>query len=224
MARSRQAEAPVLIEEPASHATPTVTPLLQSPQPAAVPLLTAPITSPEQRVSKKPFGIHITPATSPVLFDIFNGYHTGVDFEVFENELPLDVEISAVCSGPLIFKGWITGYGGVAVQQCQLEEQTVTIVYGHLNLATIIVSKGDMIAPGERIGALGQGFSSETDGQRKHLHLGIHKGAVVNVQGYVDTKSALEEWVNILDYALSSLGFVKSKRLLLISQQVLPLQ
>ena len=43
----------------------------------------------------------------------------------------------AVCTGPLRLKEWATGYGGVAVEQCQLDKQTVTIIYGHLRLASI---------------------------------------------------------------------------------------
>ncbi len=36
----------------------------------------------------------------------------------------------------------------------------------------------------------------ETDGERKHLHLGIHKGTVVDLRGYVDSELDLKNWIN----------------------------
>src|SRR3989344_7022766 len=40
-----------------------------------------PIAEFSQRITKKPFGIYITPETSPVHPDKFDGFHTGVDIE-----------------------------------------------------------------------------------------------------------------------------------------------
>lgn len=37
---------------------------------------------------------------------------------------------------------------------------------------------------------LGNGYSSDTDGERKHLHLGIHLGEVVDIRGYVQKKNS----------------------------------
>lgn len=179
----------------------------ESPPPTQAPvvasnanLLTAPMDRAQERVSKKPFGIYITPATSPVQPEKFSGYHTGVDFETFTNEQNSDVAVKAVCNGKLLVKRTATGYGGVAAQSCTLNGQAVTIVYGHVRLSSIGHKVGDTIKAGEQLAVLGTGFSSETDGERKHLHLGIHKGAEVNIAGYVAAKSSLANWLNILNY------------------------
>jgi len=50
------------------------------------------------------------------------------------------------------------------------------------------------------LGNLGTGFSSETDGERKHLHLAIHKGSSVNILGYVQTKALLFDWLDPAKY------------------------
>src|SRR5438105_4096773 len=50
------------------------------------PKLTPPIGNSLSRVTKKPFGIYITPQNSPVQPEKFKGYHTGVDFETTADE------------------------------------------------------------------------------------------------------------------------------------------
>ncbi len=162
--------------------------------------LVAPIDRAGERVTKKPFGIYITPATSPVQPENFSGYHTGVDFETFTDEQNSDVAIKAVCDGKLLLKRTATGYGGVAVQSCTLNDQAVTVVYGHMRLSSMKQQVGETLKAGDQLGVLGTGFSSETDGERKHLHLGIHKGATVNITGYVTNKASLDNWLNIVDY------------------------
>ena len=137
--------------------------------------LVAPIADANGRITKKPFGIYITPQTSPVQPERFTGYHTGVDFETLPSEQNIDVPIYAVCAGKLLAKEWASGYGGLAVQACQLAGQNVTIIYGHLQLASITATVGQQLAAGQQLGILGKGYSTETDGERKHLHLGIHR-------------------------------------------------
>lgn len=193
--------------------SPTETPALPSPtnqpeaakaapsnQPAITAQLVAPLDRAKERVSKKPFGIYISPKTSPVQPEKFSGYHTGVDFETFPEEQNTDVPIKAICAGKLLVKRTATGYGGVAVQSCQLNGGAVTIIYGHMRLSSISHNVGDVIAAGEQLGLLGTGFSAETSGERKHLHLGVHKGAGVNIAGYVQNQAALSGWLNVLDY------------------------
>jgi hypothetical protein len=63
-----------------------------------------PLTRAAERVTKKPFGIYITPKTSPVQPEKFQGYHTGTDFEIFPEELNIDVTVRAVCNGKLVLK------------------------------------------------------------------------------------------------------------------------
>jgi len=77
-----------------------------------------------------------------------------------------------------------------------LEGEPITVVYGHLKLDSIKVALGDDIAIGEALGVLGKAYSPETSGERKHLHLGFHKGIEINILGYVSKKSALSGWLD----------------------------
>ncbi|HUO75338.1 MAG TPA: M23 family metallopeptidase [Candidatus Paceibacterota bacterium] len=155
-----------------------------------------PLTNAKSRETKKPFGIYVTPSDSPVSPEKFTGYHTGLDFETTPAEADIDVPVRALCDGTLLVKEYATGYGGVAVQSCVLDGQPVTVIYGHLKLASITPAVGSAIARGDALGVLGKGYSTETDGERKHLHLGIHKGTTINILGYVQTKAALNGWLD----------------------------
>lgn len=159
--------------------------------------LVPPIDNWSERITKKPFGIYITPKNSPISPEHFIGYHTGVDFEVFSNEQNTDVQIFAVCDGPLVVKKHASGYGGIAVQQCKLDNQDIIVVYGHLKLSSVDVNLDQLLSAGERIGILGKGFSTEIDNERKHLHLSIHKGKLVDIRGYVQTSEELNDWIDI---------------------------
>jgi murein DD-endopeptidase MepM/ murein hydrolase activator NlpD len=130
----------------------------------------------------------------------FTGYHTGVDFEILPGEENIDVPISAICTGPLLIKRWANGYGGMVVQKCQLENQDITVVYGHLKITSVVINVNDTITAGEKIGILGKGYSTETDGERKHLHLGVHKGASPNTSGYIASSADLVNWIDITQY------------------------
>jgi murein DD-endopeptidase MepM/ murein hydrolase activator NlpD len=156
----------------------------------------SPLDRAAERVTKKPFGIFITPQNSPVQPEKFRGYHTGTDFEIFPEELNTDVVVHAICDGKIALKKTASGYGGVLVESCKLDNNPVTIVYGHLKLASITKKNGDSLSQGEEIGILGKAFSAETSGERKHLHLGIHKGAGVNILGYVQKQSDLSGWID----------------------------
>ncbi|MFA5991308.1 MAG: M23 family metallopeptidase [Candidatus Doudnabacteria bacterium] len=170
--------------------------------PAAVinPKLSIPIADGLARITKKPFGIYITPQNSPVTPEKFKGYHTGTDFETFESEKDTEVEIFAACGGKLLLKKSATGYGGVAVQSCVIDSQNVTVLYGHLKLSSISKMVGDSLKAGEKLAILGKGYSSETDGERKHLHFSIHKGTSIILLGYTQNKTDLSNWLNSEDY------------------------
>ena len=158
------------------------------------------LTRSGERVTKKPFGIFITPQTSPIQPERFRGYHTGADFEIFPEELNADVVVHAVCTGPLSVRKSVSGYGGVAVQSCQLNGEAITVIYGHLRLSSIEQSVGDIVNHGDELGILGKGYSVETAGERRHLHLGFHKGADVNIRGYVNTQAELSGWIDPCQY------------------------
>ncbi len=159
-----------------------------------------PIAGALGRITKKPFGIFITPKTSPVQPERFQGYHSGSDLETTSNEQDTNVSVVALCDGKLLEKKMASGYGGVAVQACTLDGQSVTIVYGRLRLGSISAKIGDKLKAGYFLGNLGTGFSSESDGERRHLHLAIHKGSNINILGYVGSKSQLSEWLDPVKY------------------------
>lgn len=164
-----------------------------------------PISRARERVTKKPFGIEIRPGYSPVENDRFDGIHVGVDFEVFDDEQETDVPIFAICDGPLQFKTKANGYGGVAVQACIIDGREVSVIYGHLDFTSIEPWFGQALQPGDRIGVLGQGFSEETDGVRKHLHLGIRqrvdlKAEDVDIRGYVHAPEDKALYLDVMDY------------------------
>jgi len=52
------------------------------------------------------------------------------------------------------------------------------------------------MSPGQVLGLLGAGETSETDGQRKHLHLGIHLGSQIELRGYVESSAQLTNWLD----------------------------
>lgn len=151
-------------------------------------------------MTKKTFGTYVTPQNSPVMPERFTGYHTGWDFEIFPDELDKDVVVSAFCGGNLRLKETASGYGGVAVEECTIDGVAMTVIYGHLKLSSVSVKAGDKLAPGDRIGLLGVNKSSETDGERKHLHFDIHKGTSTNIRGYVSTADQLKDWIDPKTY------------------------
>lgn len=159
-----------------------------------------PIADAEQRITKKPFGLQVSPQNSPVQPEKFSGYHSGVDFETFADEQDKDIEISAICDGKILVRRTASGYGGVLVESCQLDGAPVTVIYGHIRLASVKKMVGDELKAGESFAVLGTGYSSETDGERKHLHLGIHKGVAMSILGYVQSQSALSGWIDFQKY------------------------
>lgn len=187
--------------------TPSVTPSVSlfispTPIPSSTPTkqteIAEPIDGARDRVTKKPFGIKISPQNSPVSPERFSGYHAGMDFETFPDEQNIDVSVFAICTGPLVLKKFASGYGGVAVQLCQIENQDVTVVYGHLRLSSIAAKTSQIINAGSQIGVLGTGYGTETDKERKHLHLGIHKGKNIALLGYVQTPKELDQWIDAI--------------------------
>ena len=159
-----------------------------------------PLPNALSRITKKPFGIYITPKTSPVQPEQFKGYHTGADLEINPDELIIDIEVKALCDGNFLMAKVASGYGGVAVQNCVLDGQAVTVVYGHIRFESVTAKVGTVLKSGDLIAYLGNAYSSETDGERKHLHLAIHKGTSINILGYVQSKTELIGWLDPAKY------------------------
>lgn len=164
------------------------------------PALVSPMDKSAERVTKKLFGTYITPKTSPVQPERFTGYHTGLDYETFASDAKTDVPVVAACTGKVRALQTVSGYGGVLVQQCEVGGQTVTALYGHIRLSSVAVRVGTELKAGTQFAVLGAGFSSETSGERKHLHFSLHKGTAINWRGYVSTKAALADWLDPLEY------------------------
>lgn len=159
-----------------------------------------PISNALKRVTKKTFGMEIHPETSPVPNDRFHGFHVGVDFEILPGEENVDVPIFAICDGPLLIKQFAGGYGGYALQACKIDGQDVRVLYGHMDLKNIEPDPQTMLNRGDKIGILGEGETPETDGVRKHLHLGIHKGTEIDIRGYVRDTNDINKWIDVLPY------------------------
>lgn len=159
-----------------------------------------PLDNPNERITKKPFGIKISTTDSPVQPEKFSGYHTGTDFEILKGEEDTDITVRSICDGELLLKQYVSGYGGVAIQKCHYEENTITVLYGHLRLSSIQSEVGKIIKKGETIGFLGKGYGKETDGERKHLHLSIHKGEEINYLGYVQKPELLNDWIDPVSF------------------------
>ena len=159
-----------------------------------------PLDRAKERVTKKPFGILITPKTSPVQPERFSGFHAGADFEIFPEELNADIFVRAICDGALLSKRVASGYGGMLVQSCRLGGEDVTVIYGHVALSFVSAKVGDEIIYGKNIALLGADKSEDTNGERKHLHLGIHRGKSINILGYVEDEKSLSDWLDPCDF------------------------
>lgn len=147
-----------------------------------------PVEEFEKRITKKTFGMYVTPSNSPVKPERFIGYHTGVDVEY--GDVISDVPIKAIADGNVVVSRQASGYGGVVV----IKHGEIYAIYGHLRLSSMVKERV-MVTKGEQIGVLGKGFSSETDGERKHLHFGISK--TNSIKGYTATKTELENnWID----------------------------
>ncbi|EKE18923.1 MAG: peptidase [uncultured bacterium] len=159
-----------------------------------------PLDEPLSRITKKPFGVYVSPESSPVSPEKFKGYHTGADLEVRSEELDVDVPVKVLCDGQLLSTRTATGYGGMAVQSCNLDGQDVTVIYGHIRLSSLNAKVGDRLEAGQYLANLGNAYSEETDDERKHLHLGIYRGNDINILGYVQSQDELSSWIDPIKF------------------------
>jgi hypothetical protein len=159
----------------------------------------APLDRFDERINKKPFGLYVTPTDSPVQPERFTGYHTAVDLEIFSDELDKDMRVKTICGGTLRSVQSATGYGGVIVQECLLENESISVVYGHVDIDTVSGRVGEYLTPGTDLVLLASNNSIKSGGERKHLHLGIYKGRNVNLRGYVDGIQDLDLWIDPQD-------------------------
>jgi len=129
----------------------------------------------------------------------FYGYHTGIDLEIFPEESNENVSVFAISSGIISFAGHVSGYGGVILEK--LDGENLTALYGHLKLKSINLKVGDRVNAGDQLSLLGDAFTSETDGERKHLHFGIYKDGGLYFKGYEQTRQQLEtKWLDPVEF------------------------
>jgi len=157
--------------------------------------LQEPIAEFQQRITKKPFGIFITPDTSPIQPERFTGYHTGVDVEY--TDVADDVPVVAIADGTIRTATTATGYGGVTVVEHQIDGDPVMALYGHLEPESLRAI-GASVQAGDNLGVLGQGNTSATDGERKHLHFALRRGTDIDLRGYVSQQNDLNQWIDPL--------------------------
>lgn len=170
--------------------------VLASKKNIAIVTFTPPVIDFVKRVTKKPFGIFVTPTNSPIKPERFTGYHTGADAEFVDTNNTI-VPVVAIAKGTVLFSGNVKGYGGLIAIAHTVNGKRVIALYGHLKPASLL-SRGKTVTQGQRIGILGKGFSNETDGERKHLHFAILATSSLDVRGYVQKKSDLSHWINPL--------------------------
>lgn len=152
-----------------------------------------PLSDWKNRITKKPFGIFITPENSPIQPENFKGYHTGVDFEISDDEIDKMVSVRAICDGNTVEEKYVSGYGGVIIESCKISGEDVLVLYGHIKIDSTPKST---ITKGEEIADLADDKSYYSGYERKHLHLGIIKGKLIDYRGYVESKNQLSGWIN----------------------------
>lgn len=175
---------PVVSESPLVSPTPSQT---------SIDKYVEPIAQFIQRITKKPFGIYIDPATSPVQPERFSGYHNAVDVEY--QDVVEDVPVYAIADGTIVRSDWVSGYGGVFILEFDMDGVKHTALYGHIRLSSL-PSIGNTFSQGQQIAVLGTGNSTETDGERRHLHFGILSDNRIDMRGYVQTEDELSGWIN----------------------------
>ena len=113
--------------------------------------LIEPVAQFKQRITKKPFGIYITPKNSPVSPERFTGYHTGIDVEY--GDVAEDVTVHAIAPGIVRVSRRAEGYGGVVAIEHEVDKEKVAAIYGHLKPSSLL-SVGSKVAAGDTIGIL----------------------------------------------------------------------
>lgn len=165
--------------------------LVSTSVPTPMPSIVPPIDQFDIRITKKFFGSYVTPSNSPVQPERFTGYHTGVDIEY--GEITADVPVRAITEGQVVVSETADGYGGVIVIRHNLQGKSVTALYGHLRPSSM-KKVGVTVATNDQIAVLGTAYSSETDGERRHLHFSLRQDTSTTIRGYVQKQSELSGW------------------------------
>lgn len=131
--------------------------------------------------------------------DRFTGYHLGEDIEYTDTDA--DVPVYSIATGTVRYIGaHVNGYGGVLEISYTVDDEKITALYGHLNLVKTALRAGQTVGLGQTLAYLGKGFSTQTDGERKHLHFGLYTGSAFRINGYTKTKADMAGWLNPDDF------------------------
>jgi len=155
--------------------------------------LALPVGQFKQRITKKPFGLYVSPNNSPVRPEKFTGYHTAVDIEY--EDIAEDVPVFAVSDGRVVLSRTASGYGGVIMMEIKLDNAKHHVVYGHVR-PSYLPAVGQEFKKGEQISTLGTGYSAETDNERRHLHFGVLSNDRIDLRGYVQDQTELGGWID----------------------------
>lgn len=129
----------------------------------------------------------------------YTGYHVADDLEINKGEENEDVPVYAVADGKITLAGPVSGYGGVIL--LSIDNDLHTALYGHVKLGSLKVKAGDTVRAGQELGYLGNAFSSETGGERKHLHFGVYNGKGIYYRGYEQSETIVKsKWIDPAAY------------------------
>jgi hypothetical protein len=141
------------------------------------------------RANLKVFGEYIQ--------DRFRGYHAADDVEFTdEASIKREIPVVAMADGKVTLVQFVSGYGGLIKADHVIDGKTYHALYGHVDLGSAKVKKGDMVGKGQFLAHLGDHTSKETDGERKHLHFGLYEGVDERVNGYEPSATGLKRWIN----------------------------
>lgn len=152
----------------------------------AASLIAFPVEQFRERDTLKEFGTWVDDGR-------FLGYHLGDDIEY--GDVADEVPVRAVADGTVLHAGWVSGYGGMMLVRHEVNGRTVNAIYGHLDPASL-VKEGETVKKGEQIAVLGDAFTHETDGRRKHLHFGLYEGTDLRFNGYTLDVNELATWID----------------------------
>ncbi len=158
--------------------------------PAQTHSIVLPIEQYGKRKTLKVFGEYIQ--------DRFTGYHVADDIEFTDTDA--DVPVKAIADGQVEVVQFVSGYGGFIRIKHTIDGKTIHSLYGHIALQSAAVKVGDQVKAGQFLADLGKGFSTETDGERKHLHFGLYAGNDARLNGYETTAESVSKWLNPQDF------------------------
>lgn len=132
--------------------------------------------------------------------DRFNGWHVADDLEITEDELEKDIPVYAIADGKVIYRNWLSGYGGVLILQHEIDGQRIQSLYGHINLNDTRPQLGEFVRIGTKLATLGADKSIQTDNERKHLHFALYPGTTLRLNGYEPSPANIDNWINPTKY------------------------